>query len=221
MNQPSNNRNLIIGIVVVTLLIFGGLVWLILSTGNGSANQKLVFNDANAPALGPQNAPVTVRIFSDFQCPACRLAEPALKATIDKYKDRVRFLWDDFPLEPIHANARLAANAARCAENQGWFWQYHDRLYETQDDWSGEKDARLKFMALAGEFKMDLTVFSECLNRGAEDAKVAEGIAQAQQNRVDQTPTFFINHRRSFIMTPAEWSAALDAALASSSSTKT
>jgi len=224
MNEPTNNKGLIIGIVVVTALVFGGLIWAIVSAPNdqGGAAEAVAFTDANDPSIGPADAAATVRIFSDFQCPACKLAEPAIKAMMDKYKDRVRFVWNDFPLERIHPNARLAANAARCAEDQGAFWKYHDRLYEFQSQWVDlvEPSSTDILIGAANQLGVDAGKFSACLSAKTDDAKIAADTAEANLNNVDRTPTFFINDRRYFTMTETEWSVALDAALATASTAK-
>src|SRR5205085_997458 len=81
---------------------------------------------------GNPNAPVTIVEFSDFQCPYCRAAEPTIKEVLDKYKDKVRFSYRDYPLKQIHPHAEQAAEAARCAGEQGKYWEYHDLLYAKQ-----------------------------------------------------------------------------------------
>lgn len=133
---------------------------------------------------------------------------------MEKYGDRVQFIWKDFPLLQIHKNARKAANAARCAQDQGKFWEYHDKLYDTQSEWSNV-DAAPKFLAYAGQLGLDGARFTACLNANGGDDKVAAGIAEGYRNRIDRTPTVFINSRRYFSMTPAEWDAALTSALSS------
>ena len=222
MNKPTNNKSLIFGIVIVTVLIFGGLIWAIEGSPSvtvAPSTDAVGFDVPSDPSQGPANAPVTVHVFSDFQCPACAIAEPALQWAMNQYKDRVRFVWVDFPLEQIHPNARLAANAARCAEDQGAFWNYHDKLYETQDSWAGDSQASDKMISYAGALGLDKKSFTACLTAKAEDAKIAADIAEAAKNSVDRTPTYFINNRRYFSMPQADWASALDTALVAASST--
>ncbi len=218
--QPTGNKGLIFGIIGITVLIFAGLVWAIVSAppaenGNGgTTNESVSFNDANDPVKGKVGAAVVVHLYSDFQCPACRASEPAVRYAMEKYGDRVLFIWKDFPLLQIHKNARKAANAARCAQDEGKFWEYHDKLYDTQSEWSNG-DASPKFLAFAGQLGLNSAQFTSCLNADADDAKVAAGIAEGYRNQIDRTPTVFINNRRYFSMTPAEWDAALESALSS------
>ncbi len=228
MESTSSNRGLIIGIVVVTVLIFGGLVWAIMSApSNAPQNQVsgpeagLSFNDQNNPAIGSIDAKVVVRMFSDFQCPYCRDAEPAVKYAIGKYQDRVRFIWDDFPLLTVHPNARLAANAARCAEDQGKFWEYRDALYTSQADWSGSGQAEEKMVGYATRLGLDQNTFSSCLVGRKNDGKVMDDVNEGNRNHVDSTPTFFVNNRRYHFQTAAEWDQAIAQAFAEMNSTPT
>jgi len=125
--EQSSNKGLLIGTIVVAVLIFLGLIWAVLSVPNDGGTTPLPsgqvsFNDENDPSIGPDDAKVVVRLFEDLECPACKAAEPGVSYAIEKYSDRVRFIWNDFPLDSIHRNARAGANAARCAEEQGKFW---------------------------------------------------------------------------------------------------
>ena len=229
MQQQESQTGLVVGIIVVTVLLFAGLTWFILQapqdtrtpSGVGEIEPSLTFNDQSDPTFGPTNAQVVVRLFGDFQCPACRLAEPAVQAMMKKYAERVRFIWKDFPLTQIHANARGSANAARCAEVQGMFWQYHDVLYAKQDEWSNLTNPRETFTTYANELGLNGTTFSACLAGQKEDAKVAAGIAEGARNDVDRTPTFFVGKRRYFGMTLTEWDAAIQKAIEEASSTTT
>jgi protein-disulfide isomerase len=236
MQDSSSNKGLIIGIVAVTALIFGGLVWAVFQSpsdqGGGGESEQVSFNDENAPYQGPsKNALVTVQLYSDFQCPACKSAEAGVKPAIEKYRELgVKFVWKDFPL-PIHRNARAAANAARCANDQGWFWSMHNMLYDKQTEWSDLNDPSQKFIeyfgnlkTIAPEGKFNDTAFASCLGSKADDAKISADIDEGYRNRVDRTPTVFIGNRRYFGMSPTEWdqalSSALEAAKAAASSTR-
>src|SRR5919204_656027 len=80
---------------------------------------------ASSPSKGPADAPVEIIEFSDFQCPYCLSAHPTVKRVLDTYGDRVRFVYRNYPLQN-HPDAKPAAEAAQCANEQGRFWQYHD-----------------------------------------------------------------------------------------------
>ncbi len=211
-----------IGIAVVAIILFGGLAAAVYfapadrQTGTPQ-DEQVSFDDARSPSLGAADARVTVHMYSDFQCPACRSAEVGVKAAMEKYADRVRFVWKDFPLSTLHRHARLAANAARCAEDQGKFWEYRTKLYDEQGIWSGQSNPSESFVQYASDLGLNRDVFATCLSSSAHDAKVAHDLNEGNTNRVDSTPTFFVQNRRYHGMSPANWSVALDEALATSS----
>jgi protein-disulfide isomerase len=141
----------------------------------------------DAPVRGRKDAPVTLVVFSDFQCPFCGKVEPTLARVMDAYEGRVRLVWKDFPLD-FHPNAVPAALAARAAGEQGKFWPMHDRLFANQvalDRESLERHAealgldRARFRAALDSEK----------NRAAVLADQRQGVAAG----VAGTPAFFIN----------------------------
>lgn len=219
--MPVSNRNLLIGIISISILIFVGLTWLIIQAPseeavNNRPEKNLSFNDTRDPSVGPSDVKVKVRMFSDFQCPACKIAELGVAYALDRYKDRVQFIWNDFPLETAHANARVAANAARCAEEQDKFWVYRDRLYTEQTAWSSSAKPQDAFISYASSSGVDIGQFQTCLESKRHDSKIADDIREGFANRVDRTPTFFINNRRYFTMNPTEWDSAIQQALTES-----
>ena len=135
MNSEDNIRKIfLIGAGILLVLIIGGLIWAIMSDpGNGDKiDPNITFNDDQNPTQGPSDAKVKVRIYSDFQCPACQVAESVLSEIRTEYQDRVQFIWNDLPLTSIHQNAAAAALASRCAGQQGRFWEYADKVFEVQ-----------------------------------------------------------------------------------------
>ncbi len=218
--QEQNNIKLVVGIVALSVLLFGGLVFAVLkapappSVSYGTEDENVTFSaDAQSPVIGKADASVVVRLYSDFQCPACRVAETGVKHAIEKYKDRVKFVWKDFPLEQIHPQARLGSNAARCAEVQGKFWEYHDKLFATQEQWSSQRAPEATLVGYAEGLGLNKDQFQTCLSKRAQDSLVAATIAEGFGNRVDRTPTVFMNKKRYFSLTAAEWDQLLDAAL--------
>src|ERR1044072_1112485 len=83
--------------------------------------------------LGPDHAPVTLVEYGDFECPNCKQAAPAVKLLLERFNERVRFVWRNFPLEDVHPHALLAAEAAECAGAQGKFWEMHELLFANQE----------------------------------------------------------------------------------------
>lgn len=216
--SSSSNKHLLIGTVFVAVVIFGGLVWAIMSApadgpGLPSGNEQVSFRDEGAPFLGNPDAETVVRIYSDFQCPACRAQEPAIMYAVERYGDRVKFVWKDFPLMSIHPNARAAHNAAWCANEQGTYWDFHNVLFAEQSSWGPQRDPKDSFIAYANRLGLDQSAFGACVDARRYDANVMAGVQEGNANRVTGTPTIFINDVRFPGMAPTDWDRALQAAL--------
>ena len=140
------------------------------------------------PARGPANALVTLTEFADYECPYCQQMQPTLEKLEAEFKGRIAFAYRDFPL-PMHANAQKAAEASRCAQSQGKYWEYHDMLSTTK---------QLDLPALkahAGKLKLDVPAFEKCLDNGETAEAVKAQAAEATALGLQGTPTFFINGR--------------------------
>ena len=143
----------------------------------------------NSPARGPANAPIEMIEFADFQCPFCLAAAPTVKKVLDTYGDRIRFVYRNFPLQS-HPNARPAAEAAQCANEQGKFWPYHDRLFA---DPGKLADADLK--KAATELGLDGARFNKCVDDHKYQSVVDADAKAGGEAGVSGTPAFFINGR--------------------------
>ena len=153
------------------------------------APPRLTVSDGGRPAKGPANAPIQLIEFSDFECPFCFRANPTIAQVISTYGDRVRLVYRHYPL-PNHPNARPAAEASACANEQGKFWEYHDRLFANQSQLSG--DDLKKHAAALG---LDASKFNACLDSRRFQKDVEDDVAAAQLVGVSGTPHFFINGR--------------------------
>ncbi len=141
------------------------------------------------PALGPTDAQVTIIEFSDYQCPFCkRYVDETLPLILDTYGDRIRYVFRDFPIEQLHPQAMLAAQAAQCAFEQGKFWEYHDMLFQNQ----GALDTK-NLKEYAVKLGLDQATFDGCLDSGEYFQEVQEDFDDALTHGVTGTPTFFIN----------------------------
>lgn len=140
-------------------------------------------------STGKAEARVEVVEFGDFQCPICRTMVPVLKRLRAEHKDDVRLVWKDFPLDG-HPDARPAAEAARCAADQGKFWEYHDKLFDNQQSLG---KGRLK--DYAKQVKLEPTAFATCLDKSTHTKDVESALAEATEHGVSATPTVFINGR--------------------------
>lgn len=143
---------------------------------------------AEGPARGPEQAPVTIVEFSDYQCPFCRRAEPVVEQVLERYPEQVRLVYRHFPLDSIHPRARAAAEAAVCAEEQGHFWPYHEQLFANQD--ALEDDALAGYAEQAG---LDMEAFRSCLSEPETRERVETDLAAGRALGVTGTPAFFVN----------------------------
>ena len=143
-----------------------------------------------APFKGPVNAPVTIVEFSDFECPFCKRAHPTLTQLFEKYAGKVKLVYRDFPLESIHPQARRAAEAARCAQDQGKFWDYYDTLFT-----ESPKLALDDLKRYAAQVGIDVNKFDDCLSGGVHKTAVQKDIDEGTRLGVSGTPAFFVNGR--------------------------
>jgi protein-disulfide isomerase len=139
------------------------------------------------PVKGSAAAPVTVVVFSDFQCPFCAKVEPTLKQIEQAYGDKVRIAWKHRPL-PFHPNAVPAAEAAEAAREQGKFWPMHDKLFAGQQQLSSAS-----YEKWAQELGLDLAKFRAAVASGKYKARIQEDDALATSLGVDGTPTMLVN----------------------------
>ncbi len=139
------------------------------------------------PSIGPKDAPITIIEFSDFQCPFCARAAPTVKQILKEYDGKVRFVYRDFPLS-FHQNAQKSAEAAECADEQGKFWEYHDKLFENQN---ALEISNLK--QYAKDLGLDSSKFDSCLDSGKYTKEVEKDTEDGQKYGVTGTPAFFIN----------------------------
>lgn len=186
----------LLGTIGLGALIVVGLIWAVASGPGSGGNGAVSFNDDNDPALGPAESKVIVRIFGDFQCPACRAAEDGVQYARKTYGDKVRFIWNDFPLQSLHPNALPAANAARCAEAQGKFWEFHDKLYADQASWDTSTSPNDAFISYAIGVGADKDQFAACLKNSTHQNKIMDDLKEGERNGVNGTPTFFIGDSR-------------------------
>ncbi|HEY63589.1 MAG TPA: DsbA family protein [Caldilineae bacterium] len=144
---------------------------------------------------GSPDAPVVIFEFSDFQCPYCRRFAMDTAPQLDQEyvkTGKVRFIYKHFPLSFIHANAEAAAIASECAGQQGKFWEMHDRLFETQEEWAKASDAPSFFSSLAEEIGLDLQAYQACVEAPEARGKVVSDFSEARRIGLRGTPTFII-----------------------------
>jgi len=138
--------------------------------------------------LGPEHAPVTIVEYGDFECPNCKQAAPAVKLLLERYVERVRFVFRHFPLEEVHPHALHAAEAAEAAGAQGKFWEMHDLLFENQ--------RHLKQPQLheyAERLQLDMARYTAENDDEIYLQRVREHQRSGRDSGVHATPAFFVN----------------------------
>jgi protein-disulfide isomerase len=164
---------------------------------------------AGAPAFGPENSPVKIVEFSDFECPYCSRAADVVHQIRTKYGDKVRFVFRQFPL-PMHPHARGAAEAALAANAQGKFWEFHDQLFKNQ-----QALERPQLEEHAKKSGLDMTQFKKSLDDKKFGDQVEADMKLGEKVQVQGTPTMFLNGAR--VENPTDFTALaslIDAALA-------
>lgn len=167
---------------------------------SGLDNPRELYELATAVKQGPDNAPVKVVEFADYSCPACRQFDMNVLPDIKKKylgTGKVQFIFYDFPLVEIHAHSFLAARAARCAGDQGKFWEFSDALFRSAPNWAERRQAPTSdFENLAGTLGLDKGEFSSCLKSNKYADVVTANRRLAEQLGIDSTPTVIVNNRR-------------------------
>jgi protein-disulfide isomerase len=148
---------------------------------------------AGAPALGPADQVVTLVEFSDYECPFCvRHFSQTMPQIVERLigTGQIRYVFQDFPIDQLHPAAARAHEAARCADEQGKFWELHTRLFSPA---GSHTDALLG--ARAAEAGLALPAFTTCLSSGAKKAAVERSVQTAVQLGATGTPSFFVGIR--------------------------
>ena len=140
---------------------------------------------------GPDDAPVTLVEYGDYECPYCGMAHPIVKRAQQDLGNRLRFVFRNFPLAESHPHARLAAEAAEAAGAQGKFWEMHDMLFEHQDALEAED-----LMRYAKSLGLDVPKFGHDLEAGTYTKRVRDDFRNGVRSGVNGTPTFFVNGNR-------------------------
>jgi protein-disulfide isomerase len=162
---------------------------------------------SGSPVKGPSDAPVTIIVFSDFQCPYCSRLGSLFDQVMEKYPNKIKLVYKHFPLNS-HPFAVKAAAASMAAMEQGKFWEYHDLLYQNMNHLSDET-----FISLAAELKLDKDAFNKRMNDQETFLKIREDWKDGTEVGVQGTPTVFVNGRLLRDRTIEALSAMVDKAL--------
>lgn len=178
------------------MLIIGALAAVILIVLMFSAfgtNQRIKDQSpkifSSDPYLGNSNAKITLVIFTDFECEFCQAEVQVLKNVLSTYQSTVRLVYKEYPL-PSHKNGFRAAEIARCAQDQGKFWQMHDILFNNQEALN-----KLDLDKISKDAGIDVNKLKTCLEDKSADTKIEQNIAEGQRLGVTEIPTIFVNEK--------------------------
>jgi protein-disulfide isomerase len=197
----------------VTWIIFGAVIVLVLGgliIYSHASNPAIDVSSVNTNSIigasvqngqiadhvyGDASSKVVFVEYGDFQCPSCGGAYAQVKSATESYKDKVAFIFRNFPLTTLHPNARAAAAAAEAAGLQGQYWAMHNMLYEGQADWenlSGDQRTTL-FVSYASQLKLNTAKFTTDLASKAVNDKISFDQAIGKKINVNATPTFYLD----------------------------
>jgi protein-disulfide isomerase len=140
------------------------------------------------PQIGAANPTVTIVEFGDFECENCATMSPVFAQAVREYPNDVRLVWKDFPLPQKHLFSETAALAARCAQDQDAFWQYHDLLFEQRDTF-----VLGPWVEIAASLSLDVNTFSACLESKEHTSLIVQGYFIARTFDLEETPAYYVN----------------------------
>lgn len=149
--------------------------------------------NSSSPILGKADAPITIFEFSCYGCPASRDIQPVLKEILNAYPDQVKLIWKDLPIPDLYPQAELAHLAARCAADQGKFWEYHDLLWQNQNDFSLEN-----LKAIGQSLKLNTDQLTTCINSKKFQDLIDNDVNEAADLVISGTPHFYVNNQEIF-----------------------
>jgi len=194
-------RLLPFAIILIVLIVAAAAGWVALRSSRNQGNTSEPTPDpakevkgAEPPHVrGDAAAPVTLEEFGDFQCPSCGSYEPELKKMEAEFGDKMKVIFRELPLLPMHEHALMAAQAAEAAGVQGKFWEMHDLLYENQTKWTEQKDLVPVFVDYAKQIGVNPDQFMKDLSGEIVAQRIFQDGKRAHAFGLKGTPSFFVN----------------------------
>jgi protein-disulfide isomerase len=186
----------------VAVIGVGALAYLLFQPATASIPANVTVQPSDTSGFrgylkGSADAPVEISEYADYQCPFCQTFATLQMPTIEErlvQTGRVRWRYRDFPLEQ-HKFARLAAHSAACADEQGKYWDQHQRIYEGQSEWSVARDAGPIFRNYAKAIGLDLSRYDSCMKAGKYAGRIQASYNEGVQVGVASTPTLLVGGR--------------------------
>ena len=194
----------ILGWIAVAVIIIGSFLAIIFASQGDDTTTTPDGEVVLAPVKdgewikGSSQSKVELVEYSDFQCPACKAREAQIKQILGEFGEHVKFVYRHFPLRLNHPNGQIAAQASEAAGLQGKFWEMHGKLFENQEEWSGQNNTEVKasFVSYAKELGLDVAKFEEDLTSNVAEDAVDEDYSSGLAAGVNSTPSFFLNGKK-------------------------
>lgn len=188
-------------IVSIIVILVGFVVWAMArpeSNTTSSSTTQLTVGDQEAlksgGSVGNPSSSVVVTEFGDYQCPACAAWHVFVKdSLIPQYQDKILFVFKNYPLTKPHPNAQEASQAAEAARLQSKFWEMHNLLYETQNEWSSLKDPSSKFEEYAKRIGLNTDQWKKDKDSNVIKDVIKADIALGDKFNLPGTPSFVVN----------------------------
>lgn len=156
-----------------------------------AARKKAVKGNGDNYSYGTSTPEITIIEFADFSCPYCRDSAAGMRKVVEEFKDKVKIIYRDYPL---HKNSLDLALGARCAGEQGKFWEIHDVLFANQDRLSNSEVIKSDLNSIASELKLDTAKFSACLDSQKYLSSIKADFDDAEILEIKGTPSWFVNN---------------------------
>ena len=199
---PDRMKRFYLILAVVAVVGVGALGFLVSRPGVSSIPADVTIQPADTAGFrgytkGSESAPVEITEYADYQCPFCQTFATLQMPTIEERLIRtgkLRWRYRDFPLQQ-HQFARLAAHSAACADEQGKYWEQHDRIYEGQGDWAAARDAGDHFRNYARAIGLDLAGYDDCMESAKYAGRIQASLEEGTRAGVASTPTLLVGNR--------------------------
>lgn len=180
------------GVIIIIILVFAG-IFAFSNKNSSSSGKGAQTGTLTQHVEGQGKSGVTLVEYGDYQCPFCGQAYPVIKQVEADMDSQITFQFRNYPLTNLHQNAFAAARAAEAAGLQGKFWQMHDALYESQDQWSGSSNPVPTFNQIAQQIGLNVTQFKADYASSKVNDLINADMAEGNKLQIQGTPAFFIN----------------------------
>ncbi|MEO7617450.1 MAG: thioredoxin domain-containing protein [Candidatus Saccharibacteria bacterium] len=186
-------------LTAILVVVVGGMIGLFIAFGGGGTPATKVTDAGKLTRSASHtqgSGKVQIVEFGDYQCPSCGAAYPIIKQLQSENANDISLIFRNFPLPQLHANALTAAEAAEAAGKQGKYFEMHDKLYETQKDWSTLSNPLDTFVSYAKDLGLDQDKFKQDIEAENYKAIIDTDVADGNALGVNATPTFYINGKK-------------------------